>query len=303
MNPLLRKLTLVAGLALCLHAHAAEQAARIVRLADPVHSTAIHIGDIMERKVVLEAPAPYQLSRSALPLKGANRDGIELADLQIEKQENSQTNRYTVTLRYQVFGHASAPSVMTLPAESFALTGGPQGLALKIPAWRFWYAPLAVANIATAKGNLQPQFKPTPVATEAHRTRLYGFLALLIASALALLYYNADSRWLPFMNGAFAQAHRRLKRLPKHDAQAWKQALWAVHEAFNKVHGSNLFAAEIGSFVARHPEFVRARADIESFFAQSSRALFADAPQDVPAFMQTMTALSKRLRDCERGAA
>ena len=44
---------------------AAQSAARIVQLQNPLQSTGIRIGDVMERKVVLEAPAPYQLSRSA----------------------------------------------------------------------------------------------------------------------------------------------------------------------------------------------------------------------------------------------
>ena len=304
MNILLRKLILVAGLALFAHHAAAEQvAARIVQLLNPVQSTGIRIGDIMERKVVLEAPAPYQLSRTALPMKGSIRDGIELADLHIEKQENGQANRYAVTLRYQVFGHASTPGVMALPEETFALTGGPQGLSLKIPAWRFWYSPLAVADITTAKGNLQPQFKPAAIDVETHRLRLFGFLTLLIVSGLALVYYNLDARWLPFMNGPFAQAYRRIRRLPDKDGQAWKPALAALHDAFNRAHGSNLFAADIGTFVEKHPQFVRARDDIEAFFAQSAKALFADAPQDVPAFMQQVTAFSKQLRDCERGAA
>lgn len=304
MNILLRKLILVAGLALFAHHAAAEQvAARIVQLLNPIQSTGIRIGDIMERKVVLQAPAPYQLSRTALPMKGSIRDGIELADLHIEKQENGQANRYAVTLRYQVFGHASIPSVMVLPEETFALTGGPQGLSLKIPAWRFWYSPLAVADITTAKGNLQPQFKPAAIDMGTHRLRLFGFLALLIVSGLALVYYNADARWVPFMNGPFAQAYRRIRRLPDKDGQAWKPALAALHDAFNRVHGSNLFAADIGIFVERHPQFVRARGDIEAFFAQSAKALFADAPQDVPVFMQQVTAFGKQLRDCERGAA
>ncbi|MGJ0533038.1 MAG: hypothetical protein ACR65W_07225 [Methylocystis sp.] len=281
----------------------AEQAARVVQLVNPVQSTGIRIGDIMERTVVLEAPAPYQLSQSALPMKGVNRNGIELADLRIEKKQAGQTNRYAVTLRYQVFGHASAPAVLTLPEETFALTGGPQGLALNIPAWRFWYSSLAIADISTAKGNLQPQFRPSAIDVASHRARLIGFLALLVVAALALAYYNADSRWLPFMNGPFAQAHRRIKRLPAKDGHAWKTALATLHEAFNRTHGSNLFAADIDAFVEKHPQFSRARADIEAFFVHSGRALFSEPPQDTHAFVKDMTAFGKQLRDCERGAA
>ena len=297
---LLLAAALLAGLASS--ALAAEPGARIVQLQNPLQSTGIRIGDVMERKVVLEAPAPYQLSRSSLPAKGSNRNGIELAEVQIETQPHEDANRYAVTLRYQVFAHATTPSVMVLPEEQFALTGGPKGLAVKIPEWRFWYAPLAVANLSTAKDNLQPQFAPPKLSAEAHWARLYGFAALLVLGALGLAWFNADGRWLPFMNGPFAQAHRRIKRLPA-DAQAWKQALATLHEAFNRVHGRNLFAADIGEFVQQHPRFAPARGDIETFFAQSGRALFSQPPQDSGSFLRQLTTLSKQLRDCERRAA
>jgi mxaA protein len=281
---------------------AAEAAARIVQLQNPLQSTGIRIGDVMERKVVLEAPAPYQLSRSALPAKGSNRNGIELAEVQIETQPHGNSNRYAVTLRYQVFAHAAAPSVMVLPEEQFALTGGPKGLAVKIPEWRFWYAPLAVANLSTAKGNLQPQFAPPILPADTHWARLYGYVALLVLAALGLAWFNADGRWLPFMNGPFAQAHRRIKRLPA-DGQSWKQALAALHDAFNRAHGHNLFAADIGEFVARHPRYAPARGSIEAFFAQSGHALFSQPPQDNRAFLGQLVTLSKLLRDCERRGA
>jgi mxaA protein len=281
---------------------AAGPAARIVHLHNPLQSTGIRIGDVMERSVVLEAPAPYQLSRSALPGKGTTRNGIELAAVRIESQPQGDTNRYVATLRYQVFAHAAAPSVMVLPEEQFAFTGGPKGLAVKIPEWRFWYAPLAVANLSTAKGNLQPQFAPAPLSADAHYVRLYSFAALAVLCALLLAWFNADGRWLPFMNGPFARAHRRIKRLPA-GGQGWKEGLAALHEAFNRVHGRNLFAADIADFVARHPRYARARVNIEAFFAQSGHALFADPPQDGAAFQRQLGVLSKLLRDCERGAA
>lgn len=299
----LRHLLLATALALFAQvALAAAPTARIVQLINPVQSTGIHIGDVMERTVVLEAPAPYQLSRSALPAKGVQRDGIELADIHIDRTAQGDNNRYAVTLKYQVFAHAAAPAVMTLPEEKLALTGGPEGIALTIPAWRFWYSPLNLANIETAKGNLQPQFAPAAPPVEQHRVRLYGFVALVAISALALLWFNADGRWLPFMNGPFAQAYRRVRRLPVTET-GWKQALAALHEAFNRVHGRNLFAADIDAFVADHPRYTRARAAIEGFFAQSGHALFDEAPQDQAAFLQQLKALAKQLRDCERGAA
>jgi mxaA protein len=301
-NPI-RTLIVFGCLALICHtAMAQEPAARILKIINPSHSNSIHIGDIMERKVVIEASTPYQISRAALPIKGTRQEGIELADIQISSTQRGEKTLYEIVLRYQVFANAITPTVMQLPAENFALTGGPQALSVKLPCWRFWFAPLVVADINTAKDNLQPQYKPTLINPSAHQYRLAVFLGLLLTGLLGLVYINADRRWLPFMNGAFAQAHRKIKRLPNTPAKE-KQALLSLHQAFNKVYGANLFAPDLAQFIAAHPEFAEVRAEIETFFEQSNKSLFAQASHDHTKFISDLVALSKRLRDCERGVA
>jgi mxaA protein len=283
-------------------AQAQESDARIAAIVNPAQSNGIHVGDVMARKVVIETSPPYQISRNALPMKGVSRNGIELADIQVATHQRGKKTLYEIALRYQVFASASVPTVMQLPAEEFALTGGPKALAIQLPTWRFWFSPLVVADITTAKDNLQPQYRPSLIDTSAHRSRLAVFIGLLVVGLLGLVYVNADRRWLPFMGGAFAQAHRKLKRLPRNAAQE-KQALLALHQAFNQMYGSNLFAQDISQFVAAHPGFAKVKADIESFFEQSNRVLFGHAQQDSAQFIRHLTALSKRLRDCERGVA
>lgn len=311
-NPI-RTLIAVGCMALLSHtAIAQESAVRILNIINPSYSNGIHIGDIMERKLVIEVGAPYQISRTALPIKGTRQDGIELAHIQIGTMQvgtiqigtmqRDQKTRYEIALRYQVFAHAASPTVMQLPAETFALTGGPQALSVKLPGWRFWFAPLVVADISTAKDNLQPQYKPTLINPSAHQYRLAVFLGLLVTGLLGLVYINADRRWLPFMNGAFAQAHRKIKRLPNTPAKE-KQALLSLHQAFNAVYGANLFAPDIARFIAAHPEFAKVRGEIETFFEQSNKSLFAQASHDHAQLIVGLIAFSKRLRDCERGVA
>ncbi len=283
-------------------AQAQESDARIAAIINPAHSNGIHVGDVMARKVVIETSSPYQLSKSALPMKGVSRNGIELADIQVATSQQGKKTQYEVALRYQVFASASVPTVMQLPAEEFALTGGPKALSVPLPAWRFWFSPLVVADITTAKDNLQPQYRPSLIDTSAHRFRLAAFIGLLAVGLLGLVYVNADRRWLPFMGGAFAQAHRKLKRLPKNAGQE-KQALLALHQAFNQLYGSNLFARDIAQFIAAHPAFSKVKADIEIFFEHSNHVLFGHAQHDSAQFINNLTALSKRLRDCERGVA
>lgn len=282
--------------------HAQEPNARIVTIENPIRSNGIHIGDVLERKVLIETSQTYQLSRSALPMKGSRQNGIELTDIQIKSSQKGKKSLHEIALSYQVFASAPTPTVMQLPIEVFALTGGEQALSVELPKWRFWFSPLVSADITSAKNNLQPQHKPSLIDTNNQYTRLAVFLGLLVIGLFGLTYVNADRRWLPFMGGAFAQAHRHLKKLPK-NADQEKTALFHLHQAFNQVHGANLFAADIEQFIEKHPKFRSVKADIETFFDMSNKLLFTQSPHDHAKFINDLVAFSRNLRNCERGVA
>jgi len=159
-----------------------------------------------------------------------------------------------------------------------------------------------VANISIAKDNLQPQYQPPLIDSSAHRSLLAVFFGLLMTGLVGLIYINVDRRWLPFMGGAFAQAHRNLKKLPRNAAQE-KKALFYLHQAFNKVYGANLFAPDVARFIEAHPGFAKVKSGIETFFEKSNKSLFAHETRDSAQFINDLIAFSKNLRDCERGVA
>ena len=272
--------------------------AKILSIINPSQSTGIRIGDILNRKIELEVKQPYQIAKNALPIKGTNHNGIELTDIKVDTSKSNDKTIYKISLSYQVFSYAAIPSVVQLPLEKLAITGGP--LAIDIPEWRFWYSPLVPSGINNVKENLQPQYKTTYLDLSMHQTRLAVFLSLFVVGLVGLIYINADKRWLPFMNGAFAQVYRNLKKLPK-DQAGENRALLYMHQAFNKIHGSNLFANEIEKFLAAHPEFIKLKTEINSFFEHSNAWLFGSLSQSNEQFINELIVLSKALRNCERG--
>lgn len=276
-----------------------EAEIRTLKVVNPLHATGILIGDVLDRRIEVQVNPPYQISRQALPLKGLVRNGIELADIEVEPLKGAQASYYLIKLRYRVFANAHVPVMMELPAESFALTGGSKALSIRLPAWSFWFSPLVPADIKDAKTHLIPQFKPALIDIALHQQRLALLLAMFAIGLGGLVYINADARWLPFMNGAFARAHRKLKKLPRNVASE-KEALSQLHQAFNSVHGANLFESEIAAFLEKHPQFNKLRGDIEQFFQRSNQALFGEWRRDSAQFIAELTVLSKRLRDCER---
>jgi mxaA protein len=282
-----------------------EAEAKIVNVINPPFSNGIQVGDILSRTFEIVTDLGYQIPKSALPIKGENRNGIELKDVTVKSSTSKTKNNYTITLRYQIFTSAAKPVVMQLPEEIFILTSGTKALSIQAPIWGFWFSPLAAEGVTNAKANLQPQYKPTLINLDAHYARLWASLATLMMGLLGLIYINADKRWLPFMNGAFAQAHRQLKKLAKagfsENEATQKQALIYMHLAFNKIHGENLFSNEVDQFVRAHPAFEKLKAEIKGFFTQSNASLFASQQQNGAEALSALIKLSKRFRDCERG--
>lgn len=300
--------TLLAGLlSISSMLNAAEEAitAKIVSLTNPAQTYGVQIGDKLSRKVVLEVPAPFKIAESAFPKKGSKNNGVELVDVSVVTDQQKETTRYTVNLSYQTFTSPSKPAVMQLPAEKLSLTGGAKAEILEVPAWSFWFSPMATGGIETAQKNIQPEAAPPLVNVGVHKTRLAVFASLLVASLLALLYMNADGNWLPFMGGAFAKAHRQLKRLAKSSgiktAVEEKQALVYLHQAFNQHFGANMFARDIEPFVSKHSSFKKMQAEIAQFFDESNQSLYAVEPRDSQKIIADLVQLSKQLRACERG--
>ncbi len=287
-------------ISLCAGAMAYAAEATLVSLDNPRIATGITIGDVLERRLVIEASPPYELPKSALPLKGERVDGIELVGVALQGEKTAGIQRYEVKLSYQVFAAASKPSVMRLPALTLALGGGDTPAEVSVPAWHFWSSPLAAGNIHTARSNAQPQRKPTLLDTGPERLALA--LAVFLVGIVGLVYINADRRWLPWMGGSFAQAYRKLRKTPAQTGHQ-AQALGYVHQAFNQVHGSTLFRRQLGEFFAQHPQYQPLAKDIDSFFQRSETLLFTGENADSPALVKELQQLCRRLRDCERGIA
>lgn len=274
-------------------------------IINPAENYAVKVGDQLTRHIGFTAAAPYKLTKNSLPKKSSEFKGISLVDVTVEEEVKDQATDYKLTLVYQVFVNPGVPSTMQLPKLSIELTGDEAASAVSVPSWSFWFSPLVVGNNDNALKALQVDIRPPLLDANSHKNRLIGLLALAGFSLLALLYINADGRWLPFMGGAFAQAHRRLKKLAKSGQSKTqkeeKQALVYIHQAFNSHYGANIFARDIEHFVTIRPSFAKMKAEISKFFDYSNKSLYATEPRDSAKIIHDLVLLSKALRDCERG--
>ncbi len=282
-----------------------ETAIKNLSITNPTENYSVNVGDQLTRTISFSAAKPYTLTKSALPKKTSEFKGVELVDVTMDEVVNDQTKNYQLTFVYQVFVNPGVPSAMQLPKLAIALTGGEASPVVSVPSWSFWFAPLVVGNNDNAMKAMQSDIRPPLLDADTHQNRFIGLLALAGLSLLALLYMNADGRWLPFMGGAFAHAHRQLKKLAKgtqtKTQKEEKQALVYIHQAFNSHYGANIFARDIDHFITIRPAFAKMKAEITEFFDYSNKSLYATEPKDSAQIIQNLVHLSKALRDCERG--
>lgn len=277
----------------------ANDSVRILNIIEPQQNVGVRIGDTLTRHITLEVDKPYELSKNGLPKKGELIDGIELKEIMLTSKKNGQSTIYDLDLTYQVFRHIEKPELVKLEAMQLPITGGAEALVIDIPTWQFWYSPLATGELRTAIRYVKPQMPATLVSTRQHEIRLAAFTSIFILGLVFWIYANVDGRWLPFMGGEFASAHKKLRKLGKNSADI-RPAYGYLHHAFNRVYGKNLFAKDIDDFTVIYPKFTALKADIIHFFNQSNKALFDQQAADA-AVIKDLLQLSRRLRDCERG--
>lgn len=274
-------------------------------ITNPTENYGVQVGNQLTRHISFSVPAAYTLTKKSLPKRNSLFKGVELVSVTIEEDAQDKNTRYQLALVYQVFVNPGVPNSMQLPKLSIALTGGEVAPVVSVPSWSFWFAPLVVGSNDNAAQALQADIRPPLLDAKTHKNRFIALLTLAGLSLLALLYMNADGRWLPFMGGAFARAHRQLKKLSKgvqaKTQKEEKQALVYTHQAFNSHYRANMFARDIEHFVTMRPSFAKMKAEINAFFDDSNKSLYATKPRDSTKIIQNLVQLSKMLRDCERG--
>lgn len=273
----------------------------ISKITNPEKSTGVQIGDVLKRSVTFRTSLPQNEIIKRLPTKGTRINEVELIDSRVEKLKGGDNDQFKIELTYQVFSNESTPRLMSLPSETLNISSNEQ---LVIPVWNFWFSPLVLTNIVNAKTYVQPQVKPNPIDLTQHKLLLKLFLTLLLFGLIGLVYINADAKWLPFIKGDFARAHKKIKLLKKNkltDDAKLKEALLSLHSAFNKTYGSNLFANDINDFISKNQKFKSLNFQILEFFKISNQILYSNNRQDNNHLLQKLISISKSLRDSERG--
>jgi mxaA protein len=277
-------------------AEASPAKVQVLSITNPDSYAGIQIGDVLQRKIQLSVAADDPLSENTLPLKGLQRNGVELRQLQVDSQQQGDKKVYTLVFDYQVFASSGKPVQLQLPSEKITFNSG---ASAELPSWRFWLTAQLPDRLQQAKQTVIPQYRAALLDTQTPQRWLLASLLLALTGGLVLLYRNAD--WtLPLMKGHFAQAYRKLKKLPP-NAEGQKQAALIVQHALNQRFGRQMLSHHVADFVSHQPGFKPLEQEIHAFFAQANAVLYAGQSSQAPEYLKQLKAFTRQLRDCERG--
>jgi mxaA protein len=260
------------------------------------------LGDVLERRVLLELAEPWRLAGEALPKPGRLGAWLELLPPEVKSRAGSGRRRYEITLSYQVVNAPREIVTLELPALTLPLTG-PRPAFETVPDFPFTLAPLTPEHILARAplDETQPDAAPPRIETRNMEARL---LACAAAAGTILLFLGWRLWGIPFLaagRGPFALAWREVRTLARGRGNAGaREAIRRLHRAFDQTAGRALFAAEVPAFLREHPRYAPLAPDIERFFELSRREFFAGGAAD-PELLSWLAGFCRACRSLERG--
>jgi mxaA protein len=263
------------------------------------------IGDRLEQRISLLAPAGFALDPKSLPRAGRTGLWLELAPPHLTSDKLGEATRYRLTLDYQVINVPEQVRTIDVPALGLTFSARGSQLTATVDEWPITIAPITPTYILARAGlaQTQPDAPPPTLDTARYMWLTLLWIALILAIVATILVHRHGIPWLRHGVRPFARAARdiaKLSRLPPERA-TYRRGLQRLHRAFDAAAGHAVFGDRLAPLFAAHPELLGLRRDIEQFYAASQREFFG-APADA-AGLGEVWALAARCRDAEAAAA
>jgi mxaA protein len=241
------------------------------------------LGDTLTQRVLLQSHG-HNFDPTELPV--TERVGLWVARLSAKITSDDNGQRWLV-MDYQLINAPQQLMTVNLPAVTLKQKTGTEELS--IPEWPISIAPLT-PRAAFGKGGLQ-DLRPDHPAPTLPTSALWRQLEIW-SSALAITLAAWLAWWLiRYMRAAanqpFARASREIRRGDSDSPQAWL----ALHRAFDSTAGRALQIDTLPALFQRAPHFESQRAEIEHFYAESTRRFFNVAATPEPAARPTTLSL------------
>lgn len=275
------------------------QAESLVVEDRPPRSFGYVIGDTLERHITVTAPRALELEVASLPRPGKQSAWLTLLDVRAEPTPGVRSTRQSVQLRYQIRNPPTQTRPIALPAMTLSFRDSQRRVEVPISESRVTIAPMIPADQVAETLPLRPDRRPQRLSVTPDLTRLILFAAV----AMALMAYGVLIRQLALRRGPFARAYSCIRRAARdvEHSRRYREALRALHRAFDETAGARVFADRLEEFFAERPWFADLRESTETFLMMSQREFFADnvstADQDFAWLLEFSRACRLRERE------
>lgn len=266
------------------------------------------VGDLIDHYYTIQIPAEYALTPASMPPTGSLDYWLDLLDAEYELlSESRQSKRYRLHFVFQTFYAPLDVRALTIPPLAVSFKAGERTDQLTIPSWTFTMSPLkeitprGVASNSTQTAFMQPDMPPQTINTGTLQQRLWFLAGLLLV--LTFLWVMIKGYLFSFSRPQFQLSLKQVKRLQKqhkHHPENFHQALQTVHRAFNAVAKQALFAHQIDTFIAKHPEFAAYQQQIVAFFQLSAETLYSEQKVATDEEFNQLQRLCKQLAGAEK---
>ncbi len=262
------------------------------------------IGDRLEQRITLSAPAGMSLDPRSLPRPGRTDLWLELSPPRLASDRHGGATRYRLRLDYQIVNVPEQVRTIDLPAIALVFIGhGTRETAL-VDEWPITVAPITPTYVLARAGltEIRPDAPPPTLDAAPYRRLTLLWAAALIAVIAIMGAQRRGGLGIRQRARPFARAARdlrKLTRLPPETA-TYRRGLQRLHRAFDDAAGHAVFADRLAPLFAAHPELVGLRAHIERFYAASQREFFGSGSSS--ASLQEVLALADRCREAEASA-
>lgn len=263
------------------------------------------IGDKLQQRVTLRAPAGFVLDPKTLPRAGRTGLWLELAPPRLSSEKAGGGRRYALNLDYQIVNAPEQVRTVELPELDLVFSRRGTRLTASVDEWPITIAPITPAYVLARAGlkQMQPDARPVMPGTGRYRALTLLWAAAIVAIVAGTVVRRRGIPWLRRGARPFAQAAHdiaKLARLPP-DRSNYRRGLQRLHRAFDTAAGHAVFGEHLAPLFAGRPELVGLRAEIVQFYAASQREFFgteAQAPR-----LDEVLALARRCREAESIAA
>lgn len=267
------------------------------------------VGDLVEANIDIRADPGWRLQQSSLPRPGPVTAHLDLRSISLQSSTANGESRWRLRLIYQNQFVALDVRAVHVPALTITLLDGDAPTGISVPGWKFLAAPLREVS-PESHDNGAAYLRPDQGASYLDESTSRQTAILLgVASVLAIGLYLRDHALWPFQNRrarAFAMAARRIAKLVKRLSapERLRESFRALHRSVDQTAGRAIHFEDIDAFLALHPQFRPAAAELRRFFETSRVAFFdSEAEEAHTQKAQEVAELARRLEALERAAS